>query len=116
MKAFDDFIAYKDTLVIRGGVNLYKNLKSADDLREFKKYLEEFLESNKDAFYELPFWQNEVQNDSGDNSVTRDAEEATTNSNATPSTNANMEDSTPVDLIMVTLSNVERRIYFEPHK
>ena len=84
----DYFIAYKDTLVIRGSVNLYKNMKAANDLREFKKYLEEFQESNKDAFYELPFWLNEVQNDNGDGGVTQDAEDAPSNSNTTPDRNA----------------------------
>ena len=79
LKALDDFIAYKDTLVIRGSINLYKNMKATDDLGEFKKYLDEFPKSKKDAFYKLPFWSNEVQHDSRDGGVIRDAKEATTN-------------------------------------
>ena len=91
-------------------------MKAAYDLRDFKKYLEEFPKSNKDAFYELPFWPNEIQNDSGDCGVIRDVEEAPTNSSTTPNTNANIEDNTVVDLIMATMPNVERRRYFEPCK
>ena len=116
LKALDDFIAYKDTLVIRGGVNLYKNMKVADDLRKFKKYLEEFPESNKNALYKLPFWLGEVQNDSGDGDVIQDAEDAPSNSNTTLDRNANVEDTTTVDLIMATMPNVERRGYFGPCK
>ena len=116
LKALDDFIAYKDTLIIRGSVNLYRNMKVADDLREFKKYLEEFPKSNKDAFYELSFWPDEVQNDNADGAVIRDAEEAPTNSSTIPNTNTNTEENIVVDLIMATMPNVERRGYFGPHK
>ena len=107
LKALDDFIAYKDTLVIRGGVNLYKNLKTTDNLRRFKKYLEEFPQSNKGAFYELSFWPNEVQNYDGNDGVTREAKEAPTNSNIAFDIHANVEDTRAVDLIMTTMPTIE---------
>ena len=78
--------------------------------------MEEFPKSNKDAFYELPFWPNEVQNNSGDGGVIRDAEEASTNSSITPDTNANTEDNTFMSLIMAIMPNIERRGYFGPCK
>ena len=55
LKASDDFIAYKNRFIIRGGVDMYKNMKAPKNLRKFKKYLEDFPQTNKDAFYKLPF-------------------------------------------------------------
>ena len=115
LKALDEFIAYKEKMVLRG-FNRIMNMEVAKEIKVFKEYLEEFPQRSREGIRELPFWPSDVVHQSADANAVPIVEDGGTVPNTNSGAEGNGLDNASVDVIMATMPNPERRGYFGPRK
>jgi hypothetical protein len=91
-------------------------MEVVDKTSEFKDYLERFPQLNREGMRDLPFWPSDMLNQNGDGNIVSNRKEEGPNLCAEVHVDGNRTGSAGVDLIMSTMPNPERRVYFGPRK
>ena len=82
LKSLDEFIAYKEKLILRGSDPI-RNTEVVDKIQLFKKYLKEFPQENQEAFSDLSFWPSEIVNNNEEEPILQNVEDEGTNAGQT---------------------------------